>query len=118
RVLSGLRDRLGIVGPARCHRHIAGLLEQLHPAIPARGQQPEPVNEDHRCGARSVRALDLLRLVLSDGRFDGHLLLLVCPESGSLRTTEAKNTPAWRLPWGAIYDTNQEFAPAASNERS
>jgi len=38
RVLFGLGDRLGIVGPARGQRHVANLLEQCHPAVPARGQ--------------------------------------------------------------------------------
>src|SRR5215471_10236374 len=86
RVLSGRGDCLGIVGPARCHTHIAGLLEERYPAVPARGQQPEPVDEHDGCRARGVRALDLRYLVRSDGRLgdrDGHLLLLVSRDSST-----------------------------------
>ena len=39
-VRPGLRDRLGIVGPARGHRGIARLLEEVGPVIPAARQQP------------------------------------------------------------------------------
>jgi len=91
RVLSGLGDRLGIVGPARCQGHVAGLFEQRDPAVPARRQQPEPVNEDNGCGARGVRALDLRGLVPSDGRLGGcggHLLLLVSRHNRTVRTAQ------------------------------
>src|SRR5262249_6899978 len=58
---------------------VACRLEQRDPAIPARGQQPEPVNEDNGSGARRVRALDLRCFVPGDGwlgGLDGHLFLL------------------------------------------
>src|SRR5215469_16618975 len=88
RMRSGLIDRLGVVRPAWRQCHVAGLLEQRYPAVPARGEQPEPVNEDNGCGFRGVRALDLRSLVLSDGRLggrDGHLLLLVSRDNRTLR---------------------------------
>src|SRR5262249_46052892 len=68
RVRSGCGHCLWVVGPARCHAHEAGLLEQRHPAVPAGGQEPEPVNEDNGWGARSVRTFHLRCLVLSEGR--------------------------------------------------
>ena len=74
-----------IIRPSRCHPDVASLFEQRHPAVPARRQQPEPVNEDNGCGIRGVRALDLRCLVLRDGRLggcDGHLLLLVFVTTG------------------------------------
>src|SRR5262249_52646453 len=56
-----------------------------HPAIPARGKQPKPVNEDNWCGVRGVCALDLRNLVISKCRLsgDGHVLLLVSRDSRS-----------------------------------
>jgi hypothetical protein len=57
----GLFDRVRVIRPARAHRRVAGLGEVLGPAIPAAGQQPEPVDEyDGRASAR-VGLLDLLR---------------------------------------------------------
>src|SRR5262249_3789863 len=75
---------LWIVGPARRHPHVAGCLEECHPAVPARGKQPETMNEDNGPGAGGVRALDLCSLVISESRFGGrgvHVRLLVSCDS-------------------------------------
>src|SRR5215216_604746 len=50
----------------RGQRHIAVVLEQLGPAIPAVGQQPQAVHEHHRRAPGLVGALALLQLVLGD----------------------------------------------------
>ena len=55
-------DRFRIVRPVRRQRDVPGLLEQRGPAVPARGQQPQPVDEDHRRRRARIRALDLLAL--------------------------------------------------------
>jgi hypothetical protein len=63
-VLGGLLDRLGVVRPAGGQRHIAVVLEQLRPAIPAARQQPQAVDEHHWLAASLIGALALLQLVL------------------------------------------------------
>jgi hypothetical protein len=62
----GLLDRLGVVGPARGQGHIAIVLEDRRPAVPAAGQQPQAMDEHHRLAAGLVGALALLELVLGD----------------------------------------------------
>jgi hypothetical protein len=87
-VLSGLGDRVGVVRPSRCHRDVTGLFEEGHPPVPARGQQPEPMNEDNGGRVGGVGTVDLCRFVVSHGRFggrDGHLPLLVF---GNSKTSE------------------------------
>jgi len=59
-------DGAGIIRPARREGGIARLLEHRTPAIPARRQQPEPVDEDDRCELRSIGFLDLLCFVVGD----------------------------------------------------
>jgi hypothetical protein len=66
RVRLGLLDRVRIVGPARGERDVAGLLEVPRPAVPAAGEEPQAVDEDHRLEARCVRPLDLLGLLIGD----------------------------------------------------
>jgi hypothetical protein len=65
-VRPGLLDRLGIVGPARGHRGIARVLEQVGEAIPAAREQPQPVDEHHRRPPACVCLLDLPGFPLSD----------------------------------------------------
>jgi hypothetical protein len=62
----GLLDRLGVVGPARGQGHIAIVVEDLRPAVPAAGQQPQAMDEHHRLAAGLVGALAMLELVLGD----------------------------------------------------
>nr|WP_324606162.1 hypothetical protein [Streptomyces griseus] len=66
RVFGGLLDRLGVVRPAGGQGYTAVVLEQLRPAIPAAGQQPQTVDEGHRLAAGLVRVLALLQLVFGD----------------------------------------------------
>ena len=67
-------DRLRIVWPVRRQRDVPGLLEQLGPGIPARRQQPEPMDEDHRLRGGRIRTLDLLQLAFADRRAVGQLI--------------------------------------------
>src|SRR5215468_1561041 len=60
--------RLWIIRPTGGEGGISSLLEQRGPAIPAARQEPEAVDEDHRLSTGQVGALDLLGLVLGDGR--------------------------------------------------
>ena len=64
----GLLHRVGVVRPARRQRGVAGLLEQRRPAVPAARQEPEAVDEDDRRQTGPVGAVDLLVVVLGDGR--------------------------------------------------
>jgi hypothetical protein len=64
----GLLDRLRVVRPPGCHCHVAALLEEGRPAVPAVRKQPQPVDEDDRWLAGDVRLLALLQLVRRDGR--------------------------------------------------
>ena len=66
RVLLRFRHAFGIVRPARRHRRVAGLLEQLRPAIPARGEKPQAVHEHDGRTARRVGPLDLRLLLVAD----------------------------------------------------
>jgi hypothetical protein len=59
-------DSFGIVRPVRGEGDVPGLLEHRGPGIPARRQQPEPVDEDHRRGVGRIRAIDLLALAFRD----------------------------------------------------
>ncbi len=54
RVIAGLRDRCALTRPAGRHRVVTCLAKELEPRVPARGVQPETVNEyDWRtCGHR------------------------------------------------------------------
>src|SRR5262245_46536493 len=70
-VLPGLGDGLWIVGPARRDGNVTGFLEERHPAVPARRQQPEAMNEHDRRGFGRVRAVNLSAFVVSKGRFGG-----------------------------------------------
>jgi hypothetical protein len=53
-MLGRLLDRLGVVRPAGGQGHIAVVLEQLGPAVPAVGQQPQAMHEHHRRAAGLV----------------------------------------------------------------
>jgi hypothetical protein len=44
-------NRFRIIWPVRRQRDVPGLLEQRSPGVPARRQEPEPVDEDDRCVA-------------------------------------------------------------------
>jgi len=48
RVLIRLLDGAGVIGPRRGERHIAGILEDGGPPVPAAGQQPQAVDEHDR----------------------------------------------------------------------
>src|SRR6185503_12569664 len=48
------------------HSGVSRLLEQLHPVVPAAGQQPEAVDEDDRRAAGGVRLVDLAGLSFRD----------------------------------------------------
>jgi hypothetical protein len=65
-VLLRFVDRVGIVGPARRERGVAGLLEHDAPAVPTAGEQPEAVDEHDRVPPRLVRLVDLLGFVRGD----------------------------------------------------
>ena len=65
-----LIDGLGVVGPARDERGVAGLFEDRRPAVPTAGQQPEAVDEDGGLPSRRVCALHLLRFILDDRRHE------------------------------------------------
>jgi hypothetical protein len=80
---------------SRQQEHAAGLLEQLGPAIPAAGRQPEPVDEDDRRLLTGVSPLDLLRLA---GR-----------DRSSLRVTAAMCAPRSR---GARHTLSGEGRPS------
>src|SRR5258708_7278045 len=64
-----LADCLGIVGPAGSHRRETGLIEDVRPAIPAAGQQPQAMYEDNGRAAARIGFLDLL--VDRDARWRG-----------------------------------------------
>ncbi len=70
-----LRHRRRIVGPAGREGRVPRRLEHLGPAIPATGQQPESVDEHHRCLSGGVRSIDLRALVFADARHDPPLLV-------------------------------------------
>jgi hypothetical protein len=74
RVLVGVLDGVGIIGPARGEGGVARLLEHRPPAIPAGRQQPQPVDEHDRSELRSIGFLDLLCFIIGDVRHD-----LSCP---------------------------------------
>src|SRR6266581_7360964 len=69
RLRPGLRvgDGLRVVGPARLHRRVACLLEQISPAVPAAREQPEPMDEHDRLLAGLVGAGYLRRLASRRG---------------------------------------------------
>src|ERR1700716_2268385 len=56
----GLVDRFGIIGPSRCDRVLARLVENGGPAVPAMGKQPQSVDEDDWRASARVRVIDLI----------------------------------------------------------
>src|SRR5713101_2262744 len=54
-----LFDGVWVIGPPRLDRRVAGLVENRGPSVPAAGQQPEAVDEDHGSLASRVCILDL-----------------------------------------------------------
>ena len=66
RMRLGLLDRVRIVWPSWGQGDEAVLLEYRHPAVPAAGQQPQPMNEHHRRSAGRVGRFALLELMLGD----------------------------------------------------
>jgi hypothetical protein len=59
-VRTRLRDGRGVIGPSRRNRSVACLLENRGPAVPATWEQPQAVDENDRCAAGRVGALDLV----------------------------------------------------------
>src|SRR5215472_7964846 len=67
RICVRLVDGLGVAGPAGREGGIAALLEELPPAVPTAGEEPEAVHEHDRLPPRGVRAIDVLLLVGGKG---------------------------------------------------
>ena len=62
-----LLHRQRVVRPAGGDGHVAGVLEERRPPVPAGVQQPQPVHEHHRLLARGVRPVDLRQLARRRG---------------------------------------------------
>ncbi len=60
RVRLGLLDSLGVVGPSRRDRRVAGLVEKGGPPIPAAREEPQAVYENDRGPTACVCLVDLL----------------------------------------------------------
>src|SRR3954466_6108634 len=65
-------DGFGIVWPVRFHAGVRGPLEDLGPPVPAWGQEPQPVDEDHGHSTGGVSGVDLLALAVSDPGYLDH----------------------------------------------
>ena len=109
-MLSGLGDRLGIVGPARRQRHVAGLLDSVtqrsqlegssqSPCTETTGVAPEAFARSTCVASCSVMAISV---VISSS-------LLFARGCNPLRTGKAKTKPAWRTLWAGVSDANHEL---------